>query len=208
MRSSARPRSRAGRSRGRPLQSADERTIRESAESFARAYNAGDARALAAQFAAQAVVVDADGSRHRGREAIEAEFAAIFRAEPGVKIALAIDSLRFPAPDVAVEEGRSTLTAAGGGAPLHRRYNVIHVKQDGKWLLDSVREEDEPAVRPHDRLKAIEWLVGNWTDEGSDAVTRTACEWSKDGNYLLRTLTIRCAEKAWPRSPSASAGTP
>jgi uncharacterized protein (TIGR02246 family) len=181
----------AGGQEARPAaMTADERAVRASAESFARAYNAGDARALAAQFAPEAVVVEADGSRYRGREAIESEFAESFRTEPGVKIALSIDSIRFPSPDVALEEGRSTLTAASGGAPLYRRYSVVHVKQDGKWLLDSVREEDEPMVRPHDRLKVLEWMLGEWTDEGSEGLGRTVVAWSKDGNYLLRTLTV------------------
>src|SRR5262249_1756869 len=156
------------------------------AESFTRAYNAGDARGLAAHFAVDAVVVEADGSRYEGREAIETEFAETFRAEPGGKMELAIDSIRFPAPDVALEAGRTAPTSRASGGPLQRRYLVVHAKRDGKWVLDSVREEDEPIIRPHDRLKPLEWMIGDWTDESSDSVARTTCGWSKDGNYLLR----------------------
>jgi uncharacterized protein (TIGR02246 family) len=172
-------------------QSADERTIRAAAEAFARAYNARDAHALAEQFTKDADVVDIDGVRTRGREAIEEVLAATFKDEPGVRIALTIDSLRFLSPDVALEEGRNLVTPAGGGAPLARRHLVIHVKQDGRWSIDTVREEKEPAVRPHDRLKELEWMLGEWTDEGSDAIVRTDCHWSKDENYLLRAITVQ-----------------
>lgn len=172
-------------------QSADERAIRAAADAFARAYNAGQAHALASQFSEDAEVVDVEGVRTRGREAIEELLDATFRSEPGVQIALTIDSLRFLSPDVAMEEGRNTVTRAGGGAPSFRRHLVIHVKKDGRWQMSSVREEKEPAVRPHDRLKDLEWMLGEWTDEGSDSIARTNCHWSKDENYLLRDVTVQ-----------------
>ncbi|AGA25195.1 YybH family protein [Singulisphaera acidiphila] len=171
-------------------QSADEQAIRTSAEAFTRAYNAGDAHALAEQFSKNADVIDGDGVRIRGREAIEQALAATFKEEPGDKIALAIDSLRFISPDVALEEGRNTVTPAGG-APVSRRHLVIHIKQDGRWYMDSVREAKDLVVRPHDRLKELEWMLGEWTDEGSDSIVRTKCHWSKDENFLLRDITVQ-----------------
>src|SRR2546429_261830 len=68
-----------------------------------------------------------------------------------------------------------------GGPPRPRRSRVAPARRDGRWLLDPARGEEEPLVRPHDRLKVLEWMLGEWTDEGSDAVTRTSCAWSKDG---------------------------
>lgn len=172
------------------VESADERAIRASAEAFTRAYNAGDAHALAEQFSKNADVIDGDGVRIQGREAIEEALASTFKAEPGDRITLTIDSLRFLSPDVALEEGRNTVTPTGD-APVSRRHIVIHVKQDGRWYMDSVREAKEPVVRPHDRLKELEWMLGDWTDEGSDSNVQTNCHWSKDKNFLLREITIQ-----------------
>ena len=45
--------------------------------------------------------------------------------------------------------------------------------------------EDDDSLSPHDRLKPLAWLVGDWVDEGSDAVVQIACKWSDDTNYLL-----------------------
>lgn len=170
--------------------SADERAIRAGADAFTRAYNAGDARAVAEQFAEDADVVDVDGERTRGRAAIEERLAATFQSEPGLQITMTIDSLRFVTPDVAVEEGRNTVVSPGG-APLFRRHLVIHAKRNGRWLMESVREEKEPPVRPHDRLKALEWMLGEWTDEGEDGIVKTDCHWSKDENYLIRAITVQ-----------------
>ncbi len=55
-------------------------------------YNAGDAAALAEQFSKNADVIDGDGDRIQGREAIEQSLAATFEEEPGDKITLTIDS--------------------------------------------------------------------------------------------------------------------
>jgi uncharacterized protein (TIGR02246 family) len=176
---------------GRAAGSDAERAIRASVEEYTRAYNAGDARALAALYTKDAEVVDEDGVRYTGRDAIERMAADLLKASPGARLAVTVDSLRFLGRDVAKEEGRSTVHPSGGGAPLTNRYTALYVKRDGRWLLDSEREEPEPKVRPHDRLKEIEWMVGEWVDEAPDSVVKTDCRWSKDGNFLLRHLTMR-----------------
>ena len=51
-------------------------------------------------------------------------------------------------------------------------------------------------VRPHDRLKDLEWMVGEWIDEAPDSVARFNCRWSEDGNFLLRSFTLKWEGKA------------
>jgi uncharacterized protein (TIGR02246 family) len=169
-----------------------EKAIAEVVDSFARAYNAGDAAAAAATFAEDALVVDEQGDRTEGRAAIKAQLAASFAASPGTRIAIQADSLRFLGPDTALEEGRSTITPAGsGGSPDITRFTVVYIKKDGRWLQSVVRDELSPDLTPHDRLKELEWLVGDWVNEGRDAVVRTTCKWSDDGNFLLRDFTMK-----------------
>src|SRR5258708_39534812 len=64
-----------------PSRAADEKLLRQSAADFATAYNARDAKKIAAQFAPQAEMVDEQGRAIQGREAIGKAFAAQF-AEP------------------------------------------------------------------------------------------------------------------------------
>ncbi len=169
----------------------DEKAIRAADEAFVRAYNAGDPRAVAGLFTEDAEAVPEEGEAVRGREAIAGLFASIFEAGPRRKIEVAVDSLRFLADDVALETGRTTLSAANGQAPQVDRFTVLYVKRGGRWLQARVQEHPEAQDSPHDRLKELEWMVGEWVDEGRDGVVFTTCRWSDDANYLLREFTIR-----------------
>ena len=37
----------------------------------------------------------------------------------------------------------------------------------------------------------LEWLVGDWVDEGDHGVVHTTCRWSDDKSFLLREFTIK-----------------
>ena len=178
------------RAQDTPKISPEETAIRAAAETFAKAYNSGDAKALALQFAENAEIVGVDGSRHEGREEIERLFAATFAENPGIHIAITIDSLRVPVPGVVLEEGRVTMTQKDS-APDSRRTTVLYVKHGDQWLFDSVREEVDPHALPHDRLKELDWLVGEWVDQGAEAEVQASCRWSEDGNFLLRDFVVK-----------------
>jgi hypothetical protein len=78
------------------------------------------------------------------------------------------------------------------------------VKRDGQWKIAAVRDHADPnegAASPRAHLEELAWMVGEWVDEGDDAVVHTTCAWSDDGNYLLRSFTVHVAGKA------ASSGT-
>jgi uncharacterized protein (TIGR02246 family) len=174
----------------RQARSADEKAIRAVDDAFVRGYNNADSKALAALFAEDAEVVEADGGRYQGRELVEKDLADTFAANKGAKIALEIDAIRFVHPDVAKEEGRSIVTPSAG-ATVSRSYTVLFVKRDGHWLISSVREANDPLVRPHDRLKDLEWMIGEWVDEAEDSVVRVNCRWSEDENFLIRSFTVK-----------------
>jgi uncharacterized protein (TIGR02246 family) len=169
----------------------DEKAIQAATASFVKAYNAGDAKAIAALFTDDAESIDEDGTQVQGRQAIGNSFAETFAASPGSKMELKIDSRRFLSPDVVKEEGRCTITPARAGGPDVDRYTVLYVKKDGKWLQSSVREHPDQDRSPHERLKELEWLVGEWVDESDAAVVFTTCRWSEDKNFLLRHYTFQ-----------------
>jgi uncharacterized protein (TIGR02246 family) len=175
--------------------SADVAAIRALDELFIREYNQANSKALAAMFTEDAEVIDPSGGRFEGRTLVEEGFASTFVAEAGAKIAFQVESLRFVTPDVAQEEGVSVVTPVTG-APASNRFTVLYVKRDGKWLISSVREEPDPMLRPRDRLKDLEWMVGEWLEERPDAVVRVNCRWSDDGNFLLRDVTVHQRGKA------------
>jgi uncharacterized protein (TIGR02246 family) len=172
-------------------QADDAKAIAALVESFTRAFNAGDAKAAAATFAEDALVVDEEGQRTESRARIQDSLAASFAGSPRGTIAIETEALRFLGPDTALEEGRTTITPAKGATPEISRFTVVYVKHDGHWLQSAVRDERAHDLTPHDRLKELEWLVGDWINESQDAVVHTTCKWSGDGNFLVREFTMK-----------------
>jgi uncharacterized protein (TIGR02246 family) len=174
----------------------DEQAIHELVEAFTKAFNAGDAAAAAATFTNEAMIVCEDGERIFGRAAIRDQFAASFQDHKGSTIAIQTNSLRFLGTETALEEGRSTITPAkDAGAPEISGFTAIYVKEDGHWLQAAVRDEPAAKVTPHDRLKELEWLVGEWVNESQDAVVYTSCNWAQSGNFLVREFTVKMQGK-------------
>lgn len=177
--------------------SADETAIRETGATFARACDQADAKAAAAHFTPDAEYVDEQGNTFQGRQAIEELLAAFFTENPGSRLELAIDTIRFVSPGVAVEDGTTTLIRPAGSPSDHSRYTAVHVKTNGKWLTASSREHAPKDRRQHTRqLQQLDWLLGEWVDEGDDSIVDFSCKAADNGNFLLREFTVRIAGQA------------
>jgi uncharacterized protein (TIGR02246 family) len=173
--------------------SADEEAIRQAAATYVKAYVKGDAKAIAALFTTDAEYVDEQGRVFQGRETIEQALADSFAESPGCNLDVKIESIRFIGPGIAVEDGAATVTPPGGAVPIRSRYTAVHLKTDGKWMMASVRDQ-APGGREHrDQIKALEWLVGDWVDEGPDSVMLFTCRPSENRTYLLREFTVKIA---------------
>lgn len=177
----------------KPAVTAELESLHQTAEAFEKAYNAGDAKSIAAQFTENAEVVDEDGNVIEGRANIEARFAELFSANPKARIAVELTSLKQLSPDVAVEDGYSTTTLNPDAPGSRSQYTLVHVKRDGKWLVASVRDfpEESTEATAHEQLQSLEWLVGHWVDESADGRVDTTCQWSEDGNYIIQEYVIK-----------------
>jgi uncharacterized protein (TIGR02246 family) len=167
--------------------------LKASAAAFEKAFNAGDAKAIAAQFTENAEAVDDEGNILESRAAIEARFAELFKDAPKARIVVELTSLRQLSPEVAVEDGYSTTTLNPEEPGSRSPYTAVHVKRDGKWLMASVRDfpEEFTEAMAHEQLQALEWLIGHWVDESPDGRVETTCQWSEDGNYLLQDYSVK-----------------
>jgi uncharacterized protein (TIGR02246 family) len=183
-----------------PERASDEKAIRELVAAFTRAFNAADADAVAATFTDDAQVVDEHGKAFLGRDAIRGRFAQAFANNPGAVLALEVRSLRFPGPETAVEHGTATLHLPESSEPPEvSPYTVVYVKRGGRWLHASVEDHPAPPEDPsgtnESRLKEVAWLVGEWVNEGPEAVVLTSCRWDESKNYLLQDFTIKAVGK-------------
>src|SRR5262245_22347629 len=142
----------------------DEDAIRATAREFAAAFNKGDARAIAAQWTENGECIDADGTMVTGRAAIEQAFAEYFKEHPKAKIEVLVRSIRFPAPDLAVEEGILRQAGAAKDLPATTMYSATHLRSAGRWLIAISREWGAG----QDRLEDLDWLLGRWTGSVKD----------------------------------------
>jgi uncharacterized protein (TIGR02246 family) len=173
----------------------EEKAIRATIDAFSEALRKGDARAIAAQFTEDGEAVDGEGGSIVGREALQQHYAARFASGPGDKVETTVDSIKILAPGVARAAGRTTVHPSAGGTAVTGGYKAIHVRRDGRWLVASLRELPDKELSHSEHLQELEWLIGDWLEEGEDAVVLTSFAWTDDKNFLLRTFDVRVKGK-------------
>lgn len=182
-----------------PVSNPKEAAIREQIEAFTRAYNAPDVDALTELFTADAVIVDPSGAETRGTEAIGAMYAGAFEDVPGVKLESKVEEIRFLTDDVARVEGLSRLSSGTGDANEFIRFSALILLREGKWLVAEIREHAAPVedVTPYERLKELEWMVGDWVDESDNNKVSSSIRWADNQSFLIRTYNVEIqGEKA------------
>jgi len=174
---------------------ADEAAIRKAVRSYVAAFNRGDAREVASHWSPQGVYVSPYGERFQGRQAIADVFAEYFAEAKGQRIELGNPAIRFLTPNVAVEEGIAKVSRRG--EPLEATsYMAIHVKQNGQWKIDSVRETVVSAApSSHDHLKQLGWLIGRWIDSDENSTIATVCQWTKNKNFITRSFSVSIKDR-------------
>src|SRR5581483_1536236 len=113
------------KSAAQPGVSTDEQQIRQGVVAFVEQYNGHKADALTALFAPDARMVFADGTEVNGRDEIKESFEEAFKENPKCAVSVVVDSIRFLTPDVAVEEGSTTMFPDGETLTSRDRYTVL-----------------------------------------------------------------------------------
>ncbi len=132
--------------------SADEAAIRAATTAWANAYNSGDADAMGANYAEDAVLLPPNAPAATGRTAIQ-EFLAADSAgsrAAGLTFNLPGDGPVQVSGDLAYESGSFSVTDAAGATVATGKYIGVFNKIDGKWLLvrDTWNSDAPPAPAP------------------------------------------------------------
>jgi uncharacterized protein (TIGR02246 family) len=169
--------------------------IKKGEEAFKAAFEAGDAKAVAALWTPDGELVEESGARIEGRAAIEKRYAEFFKANPKVRIAIRIDIIRFPNANTALEDGSATVSYPSGIAMNSGNYSVVHVKRDGKWLMWSVHETpaEESAQQPS--LDKLGWMIGDWTAENKGVEFHLSCRWMAGKHFIEQNYSARRGNK-------------
>jgi len=168
-------------------------------QSYLKAFNRHDPAALAAHWSTAGENIDLDsGETTAGREAVREVFAALFEQDSGATIDIDIASIRPLRDDVAVVDGTSRISFSDA-PPSSSRFSAVLVSQDGRWMLESVREStassshaetESSQAAPPRPLDALAWLVGSWEDVGEGVTASTHCFWSTNKAFLIRSHLI------------------
>jgi uncharacterized protein (TIGR02246 family) len=171
---------------------ADLAAVKQSSQEFAQAFAKGDAKAIAALWTEQGELHHPGGDVVRGRADIEKVFAEFFKENPKSQVEVLIESIRFPAPDLAIEEGILRSTGSGKELPSTTLYSVTHVRQGGAWKVAVSREWGAG----QDRLEDLDWLIGKWAGSFQDQEVTLTFRRDAKKSFLLGEFTRKVKGKA------------
>jgi uncharacterized protein (TIGR02246 family) len=173
-----------------------EDAIRRTAQQFVEAYDQGKAQDVAALWTP-------DGEYAMGRETLKGRkaianlYETFFKAHPGSKMKVNIESVRMVAPTVAIEQGTASTTDRPSKVRSESAYTAVHVKQDGKWLMASVRESEIASKGSIADLGEIGWLIGLWEGEGA-AKSRVNYAWMLNKHFIKGEFTSTAKDAKVP----------
>lgn len=172
-----------------------EAAIKATADEFAKAFDRGDAKAVAALWTTGGTVTDEQGAVFNGRQAIEDQYAALFKARPNARIKISIQSIELPTPGVAIEDGVASIVTNEGEAAPASRYRAVHILENGKWLMTSVRELPIGETGKSPQLGQLAWLIGKWEAKSGDATATSDIRWIANNTFVQRDYVNRSGEK-------------
>ncbi len=163
-----------------------EAAVKETVQSYAEAFNKGDAEALAAHWSKDGDYITVSGEVFTGQDDLKSAFEVFFKDNEGIKIELEPVAIYAQGENEAIEEGFATTTKPGE-EPEVTRYFTSYVKEGEDWKIARVKEILPVGTSENsEKLKPLEWMIGDWVDEDESGKLETTCFWSPDGNFIVR----------------------
>ena len=116
----------------------DEAAVRAMVQQYMDARDRQDPRAIEALFTPDADQLVSSGEWRRGRaEVVKGTMAS--SQSTGGKRTISVESVRFPAPNLAIADGHYDLTGLTGGQARHMWTSLVLVKTAGAWKIAAIR---------------------------------------------------------------------
>lgn len=119
-------------------QSGDEASVREVVRRYVEARERTDAEATRALFTADADQLTSSGEWRRGRDAVVRGTQASSKANNGTR-SITVETVRFPAPGVALADGAYTIAASEDARARNMRTTFLLVKSASGWQISAIR---------------------------------------------------------------------
>jgi hypothetical protein len=135
--------------------------------------------------------MDELGHYYKGRQAIEESFRKLFAAGKGAQLRVHRIALRFVRPDLAIGDGLYEVIPPGGGPATAARYTAVQVKQDGQWLIASLREAVATPPSNASKLEDVAWLIGAWAPETEKGpAAQASFSWAEGQNFIVNRFVM------------------
>ena len=78
-------------------------------------------------------------------------------------------------------------------ATIANRFVALLARKGDAWKIAEIRDYPAPAasVTPYERLKELEWMVGEWVDESEDVQVNSTVRWGQGKAYLVRDYSVQ-----------------
>jgi len=119
----------------------DEAAVREVVSRYVDARDRNAAKAIEALFMPDADQLTSSGEWRKGRDAIVEGTMASSKSNPGTRT-IAVETVRFPAPGVAIADGRYEIASAGdsaGPGPRRMWTSFLMVRTGNNWRIAAIR---------------------------------------------------------------------
>ena len=117
---------------------ADEAAIRGVIQAFLDTREKNDAAGLAALLTADVDQQQTSGNTRRGREAVVSGSLTTQQSTGGTRT-IAVDSLRFVSPDVAIADGRYDSVGRADGTDQRMLTSMVLRREGGAWKIAAIR---------------------------------------------------------------------
>ncbi len=164
--------------------------VREMIQKFSQDYNQGKVDQLASYWTPDAeFTLPATGEVVTGRDAIAQFLEKRSQEIKARQLTFTFNptDTDFSQPDSATVKGIVEITSKDGGLLQRNARKIDLVKQNGQWLISSVKEIEVPPAPPvNPNLKELGWFIGNWKDADEDVNITFNNHWDKYNNFLIQ----------------------
>ena len=120
------------------VQMGDEEAVREVVNKYVDARDRNDAAAIAALFTDDADQLTSSGEWRRGRDGVVRGALSSSKANPGTRT-IAVETVRFLAPGVAIADGRYEITGNPQAAERRMWTSFVMVRTGNRWRISAIR---------------------------------------------------------------------
>lgn len=73
------------------------------------------------------------------------------------------------------------------------RFSLIAVRKEDHWRLSELRDvaTTSQASEKEEPLRDLHWLIGDWVDEGEDAIVASTVRWDEGQKFLVRKFSVQ-----------------